>query len=130
MPPVYSNEKRILPPTFFLMLYASIALFVLAAAFGVTILLTWLNKKNAPRGVVYSHGLLAVSGLLVLLYYAFTHPTAYPKLSIGLFLVTAVGGIYVFLNSGPDKAKPIPVAGLHALLAVGSLVTLLVYVFG
>ena len=112
------------------MLYASIALFVLAAAFGATIFITWLNKKNAPRAVVYSHGLLAVSGLLVLLYYAFTHPTAYPKLAIGLFIATALGGIYLFLTSSPDKAKPIPIAGLHALLAVGSLVTLLVFVFG
>ena len=112
------------------MLYASIALFVLAAAAGVTILITWLNKKNAPKAVVYTHGLLAVSGLLVLLYYAFTHPTAYPKLSIGLFIVTALGGIYLFVASSPDKAKPLPIAGLHALLAVGSLITLLVYVFG
>ncbi|ALW86364.1 hypothetical protein AUC43_15480 [Hymenobacter sedentarius] len=112
------------------MLYASIALFVLAAVFGATILITWLNKKNAPRAVVYTHGLLAVSGLLVLLYYAFTHPTAYPKLAIGLFIITALGGIYMFLVSGPDKAKPIPIGGLHALLAVSSLVTLLVFVFG
>ena len=113
-----------------LMLYASIALFVLAATLGATILITWLRKKNAPKAVVYSHGLLAVSGLLVLLYYAFTHPTAYPKLAIGLFIAAALGGIYMFLTSGPDKAKPIPIAGLHALLAVSGLVMLLVYVFG
>ena len=69
-------------------------------------------------------------GLLVLLYYAFTHPTTYPKLAIGLFIAAALGGIYMFLTSGPDKAKPIPIAGLHALLAVSGLVTLLVYVFG
>ena len=112
------------------MLYASIALFVLAAVFGATILITWLNKKNAPAVVVYSHGGLAVAGLLVLLYYVFTHPTAYPKLAIGLFIATALGGSYMFLTSGPDKAKPVPIAGLHALLAVGSLVMLLVYVFG
>ena len=48
------------------MLYASIALFFLAATFGATILITWLNKKNAPKLVVYTHGLLAVSGLLAL----------------------------------------------------------------
>ena len=113
-----------------LMLYASIALFVLAATLGATILITWLRKKNAPKAVVYSHGLLAVSGLLVLLYYAFTHPAAYPKLAIGLFIAAALGGIYMFLTSGSDKAKPIPIAGLNALLAVSGLVTLLVYVFG
>ena len=112
------------------MLYASVTLFVLAAAAGVTILINWLKKQNAPPAVVYTHGLLAVSGLLVLLYYAFTHPTAYPKLSIILFIVTALGGIYMFATTAPDKAKPIPIAGLHALLAVVSLITLLVYVFG
>ncbi|MBT2559191.1 hypothetical protein J7E24_15480 [Hymenobacter sp. ISL-91] len=112
------------------MLYASIALFVLAATLGATILVTWLKKKNAPKAVVYSHGLAAVSGLLVLVYYAFTHPAAYPKLSIILFIVTALGGIYMFLTSGPDKAKPTAIAGLHALLAVSSLITLLVYVWG
>ena len=111
------------------MLYVSIALFVLAATLGATILVTWLNKKIAPKAVVYSHGLAAVSGLLVLVYYAFTHPNAYPKLSIGLFIITALGGIYMFIVSGPDKAKPVPIAGLHALLAVSSLVTLLVFVF-
>ncbi|WP_019948058.1 hypothetical protein [Hymenobacter aerophilus] len=112
------------------MLYASIALFVVAATLGATILTTWLRKKNAPKAVVYSHGLAAVSGLLVLLYYAFTHPEAYPKLSIILFIVTALGGIYMFITSGPDKPKPTTVAALHALLAVSSLVTLLVFVFG
>ncbi|WP_345124342.1 hypothetical protein [Hymenobacter antarcticus] len=111
------------------MLYASVTLFVLAATAGATILITWLNKKNAPKAVVYSHGLLAVSGLLVLLYYAFTHPAAYPKLSIGLFIITALAGIYMFITSRPDQVKPVRIAGLHALLAVSSLITLLVYVF-
>ncbi len=112
------------------MLYASITLFVLAAVAGATILITWLRQKNAPKAVVYTHGLLAVSGLLVLLYYAYTHPTAYPKLSIILFIVTALGGIYLFITSRPDQAKPVSIAGLHALLAVSSLITLLVFVFG
>lgn len=111
------------------MLYASIALFALAAVAGITILITWLNKKNASPTVVYTHGLLAVSGLLVLLYYAFTHPQGYPKLAIGLFIATALGGIYLFATSRPDREKPLPVAGLHALLAVSSLIALLVYVF-
>lgn len=112
-----------------MLLYASITLFVFAVVAGVTILVTWLNKKNASRAVVYTHGLLAVSGLLVLVYYAFTHPDQYPRLSVILYGVTALGGIYLFATARPDKAKPIPVAIIHGLLAVVSSATLLFYLF-
>jgi len=110
-------------------MYAAIALFALSAVLGLTILLKWLGKKDASKAVVYSHGIVAAAGLAILVAYALMNPTAFPKISLVLFAIAAVFGFYMFFNDLRKKMSPLAVAFIHALLAVGGFVALLVFVF-
>jgi hypothetical protein len=112
------------------MLYLVIALFALAAVLGLTILVKWLTHKNAPRGVVYSHGLVAATGLVLLAFFALQHPDSFPKLSLILFVIAALGGFYMFFQDVIKKTTPpVAIAFVHALLAVSGFVALLLFVF-
>jgi hypothetical protein len=111
------------------MLYASIALFALAAVAGLTILISWLNKKSASRAVVYTHGLLAASALVLLAVFSYNNPESFPKYSLIFFIIAALGGFYMFARDMKGKSSPMALAGLHALLAVGGFVMLLIFAF-
>ena len=111
------------------MLYASIALFALAAVAGLTILVSWLNKRNASRTVVYLHGLFAASALVLLAVFSFNQPENFPKYSLLLFVLAALGGFYMFARDMRGKSSPLGLAGAHALLAIAGFVLLLIFTF-
>jgi hypothetical protein len=111
------------------MLNISIALFALAAILGIIILLALLKKKETPRTVVYSHGLVAAIALLLLIVYGVQNPDRFPKLSIILFVLAALGGFYLFFNDLKKKPGPVALAVIHALAAVAGFVTLLLFAF-
>ncbi|MEO6301564.1 MAG: hypothetical protein ABIP51_00200 [Bacteroidia bacterium] len=111
------------------MIYLAIILFALSAVLGLTILIKWLTKKDAPKAVVYSHGIVAAIALVLLIIYAAQNPNNFPKASIILFVVAALGGFYMFFNDLKKKPNPLAVAFIHALLAVGGFLTLLFFVF-
>jgi hypothetical protein len=112
------------------MLYVSIALFAFAAVLGLTILIKWLMKKEASRAVIYSHGLVAASGLVLLIVYAMQNPEHFPKASIILLVISAVAGFYMFFKDMKHKTSPLAIAFVHALVALGGFVTLLFFVLG
>lgn len=109
-------------------MYLTIGLFALAAILGLSILIKWLGKKDASRGVVYSHGIVAAIALVLLVVYAIQHPAAFPKVSIVLFVLAALGGFYMFFNDLKKKNSPLSVAVVHGLLAIGGFVALLLFV--
>jgi hypothetical protein len=111
------------------MIYISIAAFALAAVLGLAILMKWLSKQEASRSVIYSHRLAAVTGLLLLIIYSVQHPENFPKVSVVLFIVAAVAGIYMFILDMNKKPHPIAVAFTHAIVAVVAFVSLLLFVF-
>lgn len=111
------------------MLYFSILLFAVSAVLGLAILIRWLTKKEAPRAVVYSHGAVAVLGIACLVAYAILNPESFPKTSLILFAVAAVAGFYMLFNDLAKKPNPLVIAFVHALVAVGGLLTLLFFVF-
>ena len=111
------------------MINIAIALFALSAVLGLTILVQWLTKKDAPKGVIYSHGLAAAIALGILVIFAIQHPDNFPKISIALFVIAALGGFYMFFNDLKKKASPLAIAFVHALLAVSGFVALLLFAF-
>ena len=111
------------------MIYTAIALFALSAILGLTILLKWISKKDASKAVVYSHGIVAATALVILVVYAFMNPGNFPKVSIGLFVVSAIAGFYMFINDLRKKMSPLSLALIHALVAVSGFVTLLLFAF-
>jgi len=111
------------------MIYLAIALFAVSAVLGLTILIKWLTAKNASNAVVYSHGIVAAIALVLLVVYALQHPDNFPKVSLILFVVAALGGFYMFFNSLAKKNSPMAIAFIHAFLAVGGFVSLLLFAF-
>ncbi len=110
------------------MIYLAIVLFALAAAFGLSIFIKWLTRKDASRAVIFTHGGVAAAGLVLLIVYALQHPGAFPKVSLILFVIAALGGFYLFFRDMGKKGRPLPVAVVHALLAVAGFIALLAYV--
>lgn len=111
------------------MIFLPIGLFAIAAALGLSILFRWLNKKDASKTVVYSHGIVAATALVFLIVYALQNPEKFPLVSIILFVLAASGGLYMFFKNKDKENKPIPIAFIHALLAVSGLISLLLFVF-
>src|ERR1041385_7649518 len=111
------------------MIYSAIALFAISAILGLTILIKWLTKKDAPQGVIYSHGLAAATALVILVVFAIQNPDNFPKVSIALFVISALGGFYMFIRDMQKKASPLAIAFVHALLAVSGFVALLLFAF-
>jgi FtsH-binding integral membrane protein len=111
------------------MIYLAISLFAVSAVLGLAILIKWLTNKDASKGVIYSHGIVAAIGLVLLIVYALQNPGNFPKISIILFVVAALGGFYMFVRDLKKKTSPLAIAFTHALLAVGGFVALLFFVF-
>jgi len=112
------------------MLYLIIGLFALAAVLGLILINALIKKRETPKPAVFAHGLLAVTGLGLLIYYAIKNPENYPQVSIILFGVAALGGIYLFYNDMRKKPGPLALAVIHALAAVVAFGLLLVFVIG
>jgi uncharacterized membrane protein len=111
------------------MIYTAIALFALSAILGLTILIKWLNKKEASKVVIWSHGLVAAIALVILVVYAIKNPANYPQISLILFGIAALVGFYMFFRDLNKKTSPLSVAFIHALLAVSGFVLLLFFTF-
>ena len=115
------------------MLKIAVIFFALGAVLGLTILINWLNKKEASKAVIYSHGLVGAIGLALLAYYGMQHPDNFPKLSLILFVIVAIVGFYMFfttdMGNPSNKPKPVLIAIIHGLVAVSSFVLLLYSVF-
>ena len=110
-------------------MYVTIVLFALAAVLGLSILLKWLSKKDASRSVIYLHGIIAALGLVLLVVYALQNRGSYPQAALILLIIAALGGFYLFFRDLQGKMSAYSIALVHALLAVGGFVALLLFVF-
>lgn len=111
------------------MIYIIIVLFALAAIVGILILKNWLTSADTSRSVIYLHGIFAAAALILLIVFALQNPDNYPKLSIILFLIGALGGFYMFVKDLKQKMSPIWLAAIHALFGVAGFLVLLFFVF-
>lgn len=111
------------------MIYLTLVLFALSAVLGLTILIKWLTHKNASKAVIYSHGIVAATALALLVVYALQNPDNFPKVSIALFVLSALLGFYMFFRDLMKKFSPYSVAFIHAFLAVGGFVALAAFAF-
>ena len=115
------------------MLKVAAALFALSAAGGLTMAFIRVgSKQNPPAWLAMGHGLMAASGLTLLIFanFAATVP-AFALYALCLFLVAALGGLFLNLRY-QWRNEPLPIGLMvgHALLAVVGFALLLVVVFG
>jgi hypothetical protein len=104
------------------MLYAIIGLFAIAAVIGLIILKNWLTAQNTSRATIYTHGIFAALGLVLLIVYYFQNEAKSLQTSIILFLVAAIAGFYMFFRDLKGKMSPTWLAIVHGLVAVAAFV--------
>lgn len=109
------------------MIYTAIAFFALAAILGMILLSYVLKEQETPKGVVFAHGPLAATGLVLLIIYTVNQPG--PVESIVLFTVAALGGIVMLIRDLSGKKIPKWLGVLHGLIAVSGFIFLLVFAF-
>jgi uncharacterized membrane protein len=110
------------------MLYAIIAVFALAAVVGLIILKNWLTGATTSRATVYTHGIFAALGLVLLIVYYFQTEVKALQTSIILFLVAAIAGFYMFFRDLKGKMSPTWLAIVHGLVAVAGFVLIVLMV--
>ena len=111
------------------MLYFIIIFFALAAVMGLIIASAIFSHKPAtPKPAVIAHGIFAATALGCLIYYAVNNPENYPKASLILFCIGALGGAVLLFNDLKKKPGPLPFVVIHALIGVTAFALLLVYV--
>ncbi len=112
------------------MLIISIILFAIAAVFGLMNLTAILKSTSTNKGVVYTHGVFAAVGLVLLIVYALGADAKSVSTSITLFVIAALGGFLLFGRDLMKKAGPKWLAVVHGLIAVASFIILLTVAFG
>jgi FtsH-binding integral membrane protein len=110
------------------MLYLAIGLFVLAAVFGLILLTAILRNQPTPKPVVFIHGGLAVTALLLVIFFIVRNNGEGPVTSLILFILAAVGGLTLFSIDIRNKPVPKWLAVIHPIVAALGLLTLIIYV--
>lgn len=110
------------------MLLISILLFAIAAVLGIYLLTFILQGKNTPKGVAFTHGPLAATGLILLIVYAiFNRPS--PMTSIIIFILAALGGIMLMYRDITGKNLPKWMAIGHGVTAMIGFIFLIFFAF-
>jgi hypothetical protein len=112
------------------MLILTLVLFALAAVIGLTLAGKILRKAPTAKPVAIAHGLVAASGLVLLIVYAMQHPNRLLNWAIGLFVVAALGGAVLFANDLRKKPGPAGLIAIHALVAVVAVVIVVMVAVG
>lgn len=100
----------------------------MAALLGMYLLTFVLRGKETPKAIVFSHGPLAVIGVVLLIIYILKGGPN-PWESLVLFALAAVGGGYILFRDLTGRPIPKILAVGHGLLAVVGFVLLLVFAF-
>ena len=107
------------------MLWIALALFAAAAVGGLVMALKIFGDQKPPMALALVHGAAAAAGLVLLAVVFLQGGAAMPlKIALGVLLVAALGGFFLFSFHLRDKPHPKAVVGLHAVLAVGGVVAL------
>jgi hypothetical protein len=110
------------------LIYASIGFFALAALLGMYLLTFVLQGKETPKAIVFTHGPMAAIGVVLLIIYALKGGPS-PTESIVLFVLAALGGLFMVFRDLSGKPIPKFLAVGHGLLAVTGFIFLLLFAF-
>lgn len=110
------------------MLLTAGIILLLAAMGGAYLLSLVLRNKETPKAIAVVHGLAAVTGVVLLIVYSVYYENLWAI--IGIFLLAAVFGLYIFSRDILGKKIPKLVALTHGLLAIIGIITLFVVGFG
>ena len=104
----------------------SVVLFATAAVGGVALLAMRSRKPDVPLGLALLHGLLAASGLVLLVLSVLAGGgSTLVTASLVLFVLAALGGFVLFASHLRSGTFPLGLAWVHGGAAVAAFVLLL-----
>jgi hypothetical protein len=106
----------------------AIAFFALAAILGMLLLSFVLKGNKTPRAVVFTHGPLAITGVVLLIVYSSGQEPG-PAESIILFAIAAAAGIMMVVRDLAGKVVPKWLGIVHGVVAMAGFIMLLVFAF-
>lgn len=109
------------------MLFVSLALFILAAVFGLMNFMFVIKKKNPPKAIAYTHGTLALLGIMSIIVIAMAEPHATPYAALILFILAAMGGLTMFVKSQQKKPIPKAIVIIHPLIGLLGIIALVAF---
>src|SRR6187549_3401612 len=111
-----------------MLLKLAIALFIFGAIFGLIVLVSILRNQTTPKPMVAFHGLFVVTALtLVLITYFTGQASKILEISIGLFVIAALGGLTLLTIDLLKRPIPKWLAVLHPIVAASGLLFLIYY---
>jgi len=109
------------------MLTIAAVLFGVAALGGISLATLHLRHKGLPLALALGHGLLAASGLVVLIVAVIGGSVGtVVYVSLGLFVIAALGGLALFSFHLRRQPLPTPVVFIHGLVAIIAFLLLVV----
>lgn len=106
--------------------HVSLIFFAIAALLGVFLLSRVLRNLETPKGISIFHGLMASTGLILLIIYACMNQRQDLFIFVAIFVAAALGGIILIFRDLKGKSIPKPLALLHGVLAVSAFVTMII----
>ncbi|MGE0528694.1 MAG: hypothetical protein AB7G93_23245 [Bdellovibrionales bacterium] len=104
----------------------AIACFLVAALLGIYLLSFVLRGKETRKGIALLHAPFAAGGLIFLAIHILANDETRLYPALGLFVVTALGGFYMFAKDITGHRVPKWLALVHGTAAASSLVLLFV----
>jgi hypothetical protein len=110
------------------MFTAALVVFAVAALGGATIAYLRVSNKNIPLPLALVHGILAATGLVLLIIGLTEGGSSGIKTALVVFLIAALGGFTLFSYQLRSRPLPVPLVFIHGGVAVVAFVILLLSV--
>lgn len=109
----------------------AVIVFALTLLGGVTLATLRIKRVEIPAVLPIAHGLLGVSGIVLLIVIAIqVRPAPILVTSIGLFIAAAAAGVLLANAHRNKKGSTALFISAHACLAVFGFITLVIYTIG
>ncbi len=102
------------------------ALTVLGGTYLATLIFT--NKK-IEKSAALIHGFIGALAISVLAYFAYIQNNTKLWVALGIFIVAAIGGLYLYNNDRKGSAGPKSAVVIHATVAIAGIILLLLTIF-
>jgi hypothetical protein len=109
-------------------IYTAIAILGMGAIIGLYMLTLILTDKRPPKAASFIHGLFALIGLVLLIYYSMDNDPG-PVECVIIFLTAALVGLIVWWKDITGQKIPKWLAVTHGLTAVIGFTLLLMFAF-
>jgi hypothetical protein len=109
----------------------ALGLFALAAIVGLTMAVRHFSGKTTPVAVGLLHGLVAGTGLILLILAVMNAPEpGLGGIAVGLFVAAALGGVVLIAHHLRGRPWPSALVVAHGSLAVIGFVLAILWVYG